>query len=254
LILHPVPPVPELRTRVAKRIDRWRRGPGKYPIVVFVVAIVLSVFANTIGWMYFSNVFCMSGYDRECAWKLDGSVWVLSSILLYVNAWSVASWIADHTERRRLRKLVPIVDQRLHALPSDPLRRRQAIADELRRRGLDRGAEQPRAHFQAKILGWFRNLFVVGSAIPLLTVADLFRDAPSSIAILAIVFLQVIVLYKISKHVRRMRRIARELTTQWEAELSLLERDVAMDAPLGAERVTFRPWAGRGERPSQVRA
>lgn len=244
-MLHPVPPVPELRTKVAKRIDAWRRGPGKHPIVVFVIALLGSAFAQSIGWMYMNNVFCMSGYDSSCTGRLNWGVWFLATLFLYVNAWSIASWITDVSERRRLRKLTPVFDQRVAALDPTRLQRRQEIAFELRERALDRERENPRAHFQAKLLGWFRNLFIVGSIIPLVTVLDIIRNASTLVVFVVIVLAQAWVLYKVTKHVRRMRRIANELHGQWARDLATLEQDVAIGAPIGAERVTFRPWAGR---------
>src|SRR5688572_24155224 len=203
-MIHPVPPVPELRTKVAKRIDRWRLGPGKHPFVVFVVALILSAFAQTIAWMYFLNVFCMSGDDAGCTTKLDWSVWFVATVLLYVNAWSVASWIADVSERRRLRRLEPLFQGRIGALEPEQLLRRENVAVELRERALDREGEQPRAHFQARLLGWFRNLFVVGSVVPLITVIDVIREASTAIVVSFIVAAQLWVLYKITRHVRRM--------------------------------------------------
>ncbi len=244
-MLHPVPPVPELRTKVAKRIDAWRRGPGKHPIIVFVIALLGSAFAQSIGWMYMNNVFCMSGFDSSCTGRLDWGVWFLATLFLYVNAWAIASWIADVSERRRLRKLTPVFEQRVAALDPARLQRRHAISVELRERALDREREDARAHFQATLLGWFRNLFIVGSVVPLITVLDIIRRASTLVVFVVIVLAQAWILYKVTKHVRRMRRIAAELRDQWERDLQTLEQDVAIGAPVGAERVTFRPWAGR---------
>lgn len=240
MLLHPVPPVPELRTRAAKRVEWWRKGPGRHAVAVFVAAAGLSVFVHTIVWLYSFNVFCMSGFDQVCTTRLDWTTWTVATILLYVNVWSLATLIVEKAQRRRVRRLAKEIDGRLAAIPERDEPTRVAALDELRRRATDREAEEPRARFHAQIYAWCRNLVIPASVVPYLTLNLQERLATTLPAVAVIATAQAWTVWRLTKHARRMRGAADELAEQWNADVSAVEAR-ARGEPHAA--IKFRPWA-----------